>query len=627
MAQLPSSSKSALAQGDLSRHAAYILCADGSRIRSRHIYGDAAGRTLYVSRVVRNREAHAVTGNTTYRAASKPNPPIRCRCSNGTSAHYVVYQSNVDRNRAMHALNGNTARKGAAKAKMQPKAVAKATAARPKAQSKAAPSLQAATATSQARPPVLENIQVDYSRCLGRVWNAGVGVGRQCLQHPREPGEQFCAQHGKPGGLPHGTVLGEMEPAIREKYERAGARGLGSRGFSWYSRLKLWDEVRVLGKTSVDALTDDEFQRALYNIDRYYKKHISYVTQWRLDRKLGPQSSADRHTPHLVNYLGSPRRYAWYTATIFRQELAAWRPGVAVEDLAEGDFYDLLQRTSTRASNHSAVKNYLEVYSGPQCWTQRTDSLLMDIEPRVEGRRVEYRPKEFEWLECSNCQRWRRVDLATARLFSNWHWRQHECEERRAALTASFPRLVHALRRFLGWIGGGLLAERESGSVTTVEMTAVEAFLTRMGWQEAFGEDHRRALLELVVTECRRCAPPRPCGDVQREIEAAQNLESGPVFRCDMLAATTCEMVCDHELLFARHELGLYREHAAATVHWKAPNEEMSKLEGVVLRVEAASVLSVETTSDKCDRWCVCRSWLCVDLGLQHIRNKAYRFH
>jgi len=248
-----------------------------------------------------------------------------------------------------------------------------------------------------------------------------------------------------------------IESEVQERYDKAFANGLGLKGFVYYSRVKLWDETCLVGKDAVSALTDDEFQRALYNIDRYFKKHATLIGQWGLKKNAGPQSAADRDVTVLVEYLGSPRRYMWYSATIFKQELAKWSDGCSiVADLAEGDFLELLQRTSSRAANHGWVRNYMTAFSGPQSWVQRLDAAFMEIEPVVQGRAVEYRPKDFAWLQCGReeCHRWRRVDLATARVFSNWHWLQHERDERRAALCESFPRLPALLARFAAWSGG-----------------------------------------------------------------------------------------------------------------------------------------------------------------------------
>ncbi len=78
-----------------------------------------------------------------------------------------------------------------------------------------------------------------------------------------------------------------MDAATRDKYAAAGSRGLGAKGFDWYSRVKLWDEARLLAKTPA-ALTDDEFQRALYNINRYFCYHATYIGQWHCRSAPGP---------------------------------------------------------------------------------------------------------------------------------------------------------------------------------------------------------------------------------------------------------------------------------------------------------------------------------------------------
>ena len=483
----------------------------------------------------------------------------------GEAGGMVMYLSAEARNQKAHMDNGNTVKRTVSKAR-------------------------AKAAAPPARSVPLETLVVDPTRCQARTWNAG--AGRQCARKPCD-GRPFCAQHAKT--LTNGTVVGEVEAAIQEKYDKANSRGLGAKGFAWYSRVKLWDETRLLGKLAVSALTDAEFQRALYNIDRFFKMHATLIGQWRLQKNAGPQSAADRQSPGLVDYLGSPRRYMWYSATIFKQELAKWpkeNDGVvgelSVEDLSEAAFVELLKRTSSRAANHGIVRNYAVAFSGPQSWVQRSDAGVMELEPLIEGRRVEFRPKDFEWLQCSGaCQRWRRVDLSTARAFSNWHWRQHEREERRAALCGSFPRLPAEVGKCVASDGGG----GSRGAVAAgdarmphLDIDVVGAYLERAGLQDALSEEHRWGLLELVAVECRR--RNRPCGAVQLQLEALQNEASGPVFRCEMLANTTCEDACDHEQLFARHEPASYRESAAATVHWSTDDGAAAKVDGRVVRVD-----------------------------------------
>ena len=247
----------------------------------------------------------------------------------------------------------------------------------------------------------------------------------------------------------------------------------------------------------------------------FFKKHETTTTLWRLKKGAGPQSAADQGDESLVNYLGSPRLFMWYSAVIFKDELATKFPGVCVEAVSERDFLDLLQRTSTRASNHGVVRSYFVAFSGPQSWIQRSDARMMAMEPRVEGRRVEYRPKEFEWLECGTCGSWRRVDLATARVFSNSYWRRHEYEERMASLRTCFPRLSEVLRMFLRWDGGSAAARGSKRS--SVDMPEVAEFLRQHGLEDALAPDHSRALLALVADECRQAN--RPCAGVRKAIE------------------------------------------------------------------------------------------------------------
>ena len=150
----------------------------------------------------------------------------------------TCYLSRAGRNRAIHALNGNTPKSGAVGSKPTAKANAKVTA-RP-----------AAKAVSQPTP--LETVVVDPARCLGHIWTAG--ASRQCARRPGA-GSQLCTSHAKEHGLTHGRLDWPMDAATRDKYAAAGLRGFGAKGFDWYSRVKLWDEARLLSKTPAAPLT------------------------------------------------------------------------------------------------------------------------------------------------------------------------------------------------------------------------------------------------------------------------------------------------------------------------------------------------------------------------------------
>ena len=77
-------------------------------------------------------------------------------------------------------------------------------------------------------------------------------------------------------------------------------------------------------------------------------------------------------------------------------------------------------------------------------------------------------------------------------------------------------------------------------------------------------------------------APSDQACEAQREIEALQNQESGPLFSFEMLSNTLCHGACDHKQRSAWHELALYRESAAVTVHWTC-EDIASKIDGRIV--------------------------------------------
>ena len=195
-----------------------------------------------------------------------------------------------------------------------------------------------------------------------------------------------------------------MEPQVRALFEKHARRKKRQTGYVWYSRLKLYDEALARGK-AVDALTDEEFEDALYSIDRYFKMHPAQPTQWGLQPKRGPQSAADRGNDALVNYLGAPKRNYYYSWTLFQREMCALRGDATLEDLTEHEFQELLRRTSQDAHNYSVIKNYCVPFSGPQSFIQRRDEALMHMEPgpRPAKQSANAVSSEFQWLQCDTC--------------------------------------------------------------------------------------------------------------------------------------------------------------------------------------------------------------------------------
>ena len=204
-------------------------------------------------------------------------------------------------------------------------------------------------------------IPVDVTRCHARVDCAG--LIRQCGRKLTGGGQQFCAQHQR--SLPLGTVLGESEPAVQRRLDAIGQRARRSKGYKWYSRLKLWDESQKLGKLPQD-LTDAEFEACLGSVDRFFTNHPSVQISWKLDVFCGPQSAAERYDKQKLEYLAESHRFIWFSALIFQQEMHAVHPSCTLLTITEDIFMQVLQRTNARAANHSIVRNYLQPFSGPQ---------------------------------------------------------------------------------------------------------------------------------------------------------------------------------------------------------------------------------------------------------------------
>ena len=256
-AQLPVVSRAAC--DDLPRHTAYILEEGGSRVRAPHLYGNAAGRTLYVSRVARNREVHALSGNTVRRhAAAKVKAPV---------AKATAPKAQMAKDKAQPQANPKV--RGALEAQRPPSPV-HVTGVKTKAQMSGTTEARASSkSVSDAFWVHLDNVVVDHTKCLARIW-AG-GAGGQCTR-PRVEKTKYCKQHAdEKTRKRHGCVIGGITPEVQALFNDFARRVRKASGYEWYSRVKLWDEAQLIDKAPAD-LTDEEFKRALYNINRFFRQ-------------------------------------------------------------------------------------------------------------------------------------------------------------------------------------------------------------------------------------------------------------------------------------------------------------------------------------------------------------------
>ena len=216
--------------------------------------GVASARGMHLSRLEKNRLAHAENGNTM---------TPRSERTHGPSA----YMSNKSRNRLAHATNGNTARQQ----------------------------------TPQELYDALVKVPVQEHRCKGRTYTLS-----QCSRKPLE-GSAFCAQHART--LKHGRVENPVPRGLREQFLNSGYKLLQPEEFQWYSRRRMWHFAEERGKSCVEDLDDNEFLAGLAMVNEYFKHHIAQRVYWNLTPKQGPQSLEDRCDESKLNYLGEPMVY------------------------------------------------------------------------------------------------------------------------------------------------------------------------------------------------------------------------------------------------------------------------------------------------------------------------------
>ena len=259
-----------------------------------------------------------------------------------------------------------------------------------------------------------------------------------------------------------------------------------------------------------------------------------------------------------------------FSSTIFNQELQALVPGSAVSNVSEAVFMQALQRTTIRASNHSVVRNYMQPFSGPQCFCQRHDATLFLLEPRTTSRRAALRAKDFSWLYCDapGCEKARRVDLPTLRLFANRTWLEDEKDARVASFLVSFPALPRVLDTW---------RESSSESAVTVSSFVIQTLCEENGLLEALESEHRRALCEYVSDYCLKhsatCDP-----EILTYVEQAWNAEHGPSFTCSALCDCACSMPDDWAVCHGVFSLSEYRVDMPVTLAWTAEADAEEKM-------------------------------------------------
>mgnify|MGYP003993652545 FL=1 len=169
-------------------------------------------------------------------------------------------------------------------------------------------------------------------------------------------------------------------------------------------------------------MTDQEYDVALRKVHDYLMIKKPVRDEFSLEPNKGPTSSQERNAPN-AEYVGKPRRFKYFSKKIFCQELQSLQVGLLPATASERQFELALQATNADISKsriaHIMASSYW--YTGPQCFTQRTDASKMHIEPEHAKHRPTLLDDDqggiFSGVMCSLCDKTRRVDLSTLSLF------------------------------------------------------------------------------------------------------------------------------------------------------------------------------------------------------------------
>ena len=155
-------------------------------------------------------------------------------------------------------------------------------------------------------------LPVDPRKCMGRIWNDGFLAQCSCA---RLAGQEFCSTHQRSIAT-HGRIDNPVEPALARKAEKHRARARRGVKDRWYSRLEMWERLRLSsayydGIMNVDDLSDEQFGALMDQVHTHLSKHPNLRTKSALEANRGPDSAAERGTGAAL-YVGTPLRYTYF---------------------------------------------------------------------------------------------------------------------------------------------------------------------------------------------------------------------------------------------------------------------------------------------------------------------------
>ena len=342
----------------------------------------------------------------------------------------------------------------------------------------------------------------------------------------------------------------------------------------WYTRAIMWNEAsKAFGVASLDELTDDIYLECLFTTHEYFRRHVSVRRRRLLKEGSGPQTLDDRHSA-TENYLGGRPEVSRYCHfDVFCEELRGLHGDLRLETACEKDFVLALQYTNNRMTNWNRCRRMSDAqcFGGPQAFPQRLDHETLTHVPSefaiVAAEVAADKRGQPGWLQCSECDRWRRVDGPSAGIWDNSSFCDGVVRKAVDQLDVSRPSLMHRLR----WVCTEKVAAEQARQAAQVRRrmrggAGVEALVCEVSWADLEGvfldQQVQNALNgkgcmregEAFAQLCfldffLRFVLPGISVTLASDIEARRvdlwNSVRGPVFRCDFLAGSSCEELGD----------------------------------------------------------------------------------
>ena len=180
--------------------------------------------------------------------------------------------------------------------------------------------------------------------------------------------------------------------------------------FKWFSRDLFWDELSAFGLENIGDASEEIVLDCLAAVNESLRAQTSMRERRKLEPNKGPQCFADCEGS-LVDYCGErPQIFRYFNAAIFWEEVRKLDADARPHNISERVFVEALQATSNRMANWSICRTSgFPTFEGPQVFPHRADEVRMSVGKMLTSLSQPPKTDLFGWLQCSQCEKWRRV--------------------------------------------------------------------------------------------------------------------------------------------------------------------------------------------------------------------------